>query len=161
MRRAKNRSFTLIEVIVSLSIMAILLSCTFVPETRIMRRFSDSRSDFSVSGEVDKTVDWIESIIRKALELHSDFKIMAANSGASQWIKVTWEMTGEEERWESERIAFRIDQIGSNTSSYSHRFQTLTPAMTLEVYYGDEKSEFTGWLISVSGYGFVRTYRRS
>jgi prepilin-type N-terminal cleavage/methylation domain-containing protein len=160
-RSVRRRSFTLIEIVVTVAVLSIILSGCLVSGISLIRRFSDGRSDFVVAGEVEDAAAWLESVIRRALLRRADFTLMVSSGRAEPWLKILWKQSGEREEWNAENIAFKSGRIDSVSYSYSSRFQTLTPALTMSVCYGDGGGERTGWLISVSAYGFVNIYSQS
>ncbi|MDR1509341.1 MAG: type II secretion system GspH family protein [Synergistaceae bacterium] len=160
-RSCRRRSFTLIEVLVTVAVLSAILSGCLVSGISLIKRFSDGRSDLVVNGEVEDAAAWLESIIRRALLRRADFTLMVSSGSAEPWLKVLWKQSGEREEWNAKNIAFKSGRIDSISYSYSNRFQTLTPALTMSVCYGDGSGERTRWLISISAYGFVKTYHQS
>ena len=158
--RGRRRSFTLIEVIITVAVLSAVLSVCLVSGISLIRRFSDGRSDFVVAGEVEDAAAWLESVMRRSLLRMADFTLMVSSGKAESWLKVLWKQSGEREEWNAKNIAFKSGRSDSISYYYSNRFQTLTPALTMSVCYGGG-GERTGWLISISAYGFVKIYCQS
>jgi hypothetical protein len=129
-----------------------------VSGTSVVKRFSDGRSDIVVAGEVSDAAAWLESVMRRALLRRADFTLMVSSGKAESWLKVLWKQSGEREEWNAKNVTFKSSRMDSIYYSFSSRFQTLTPALTMSVCYGDGGRERTGWFISISAYGFVKTY---
>jgi hypothetical protein len=160
-RLCKRRSFSVIEIVIAVAALCVILSGCLVSGISVIKRFSDSRSDLVVANEVDDAAAWIQSVIRRALLRRADFTLMVSSGSAESWLKVLWKQSGEREEWKAKNIAFKSYRMDSISYSYSGRFQTLTPALTMSVCYGDGDMGRTGWLISISAYGFVKTYYQS
>jgi Tfp pilus assembly protein FimT len=156
----KKKAFSLVELTVILAVFAIVVSTAFVTGTSMIKRYSDKRSDFRVEGEVEEAAAWLRSVITRALWNKSDFTLMVSASGAESLMSVKWKTTDELESWNAENVAFKTSgNVTGAFSNYSHRYQTLTPALSINVFYKDDRKTRTGWTISASGYGYVRAYR--
>jgi hypothetical protein len=115
-----------------------------------------------VEGEVEDAAAWLRSVITRALWNKSDFTLTVSADGAESWISVKWKTTGKQEFWNAANVAFKTaGNVTGVSSNYSYRYQTLTPAISIIVYYQDNRHTRAGWVISASGYGYVRTYRQS
>jgi prepilin-type N-terminal cleavage/methylation domain-containing protein len=156
----KKKAFSLVELMVVLAVFAFVVSAAFVTGTSMIKRYSDKRSDFRVEGEVEEAAAWLRSVITRALWNKSDFTLMVSASGAESWMRVKWKTTDEWESWNAENVAFKtVGNVTGVFSNYSHRYQTLTPAISITVYHKDDRKTRAGWTISASGYGYVRAYR--
>jgi prepilin-type N-terminal cleavage/methylation domain-containing protein len=156
----KKKAFSLVELMVVLIVFAFVISSAFVMGTSMIKRYSDKRSYFRVESEVGEAAAWLRSVITRALWNKSDFTLMVSADSAESWMSVKWKTTGERESWNAENVAFKT--AGNSTgvfSNYSYRYQTLTPALSIIVYYKDDRKTRAGWTISASGYGYVRAYR--
>jgi hypothetical protein len=130
----------------------------------MLKRFTDPRSDLAVSSEVNDAAEWLRSAITRSLWTGSDFVLTVSNENAGHWLRIRWntpDTSRPAEEWSSERIAFKAHSSGKAEHFYSSKFQTLSPALSIEVYHGDARQDRTDWLISISGYGFLRAYRQS
>jgi prepilin-type N-terminal cleavage/methylation domain-containing protein len=158
----KKKAFSLVELMVVLVLFAFVLSAAFVTGTSMIKRYSDKRSDFRVEGEVEEAAAWLRSVITRALWNKSDFTLMVSADAAESWMIVKWKTTGEHESWNAENVAFKTAGNATGVfSNYSYRYQTLTPAISIIVYYKDDRRTRAGWAISASGYGYVRAFRES
>ncbi|MDR1579733.1 MAG: type II secretion system GspH family protein [Synergistaceae bacterium] len=156
----KKHAFSLVELMTVIALFAFVLSTTFVTGTSMIKRYSDKKSDFRVEGEVENAAAWLRSVITRALWSKSDFTLMVSANKAESWMIVKWKTTGEQEFWNAENVTFKTAGNATGVfSNYSHRYQTLTPAISIIVYYEDDRKTRTGWAISVSGYGYVSAYR--
>ncbi|MDR3165617.1 MAG: type II secretion system GspH family protein [Synergistaceae bacterium] len=158
----KKNAFSIVELMTVIALFAFILSATLVTGTSMIKRHADKRSDFRVESEVEEAAAWLRSVITRALWNKSDFTLMVSADGAESSMNVKWGTSGEREYWNAENIAFKTAGNATGVSSnYSYRYQTLTPAISITVYYKDDRRTRAGWTISASGYGFVRTYRES
>jgi Tfp pilus assembly protein FimT len=161
-RTGKKDAFSLVELMVILATLALVLSTTFSAGVSLISRYSDKNSAYRVASETEEAAVWLRSVITRALWTKSDFTLMVSSDGAESWIIAKWKTTGEWEYWNAENIAFKT--AGNATgmfSNYSFKYQTLTPAISIVVYYKDRRGARAGWTISASGYGFVRAYSDS
>ena len=156
----KRRAFSLMELIVSISILLIIIGMTFLGWPALMRLF-DTRSDLVVAGEVNDTVAWLQSAIMRSLGTGNDFTLTVENQEPRDFLEIKWKTSGKQEKWSSNRITFRSLNYDNRNSTYTSGFQKLTPAITIQVHYGDGKKDRTNWRISISAYGYVRAYRQS
>jgi len=156
----KRRAFSLMELIVSISILLIIIGMTFLGWPALMRLF-DTRSDLVVAGEVNDTVAWLQSAIMRSLGTGNDFTLTVENQEPRDFLEIKWKTSGQQEKWSSNRITFRSLNYDNRNSTYTSGFQKLTPAITIQVHYGDGKKDRTNWRISISAYGYVRAYRQS
>ncbi|MDR1965423.1 MAG: hypothetical protein LBQ36_01825 [Synergistaceae bacterium] len=154
----RRGSFTLAEMAVAVPIMLILMSMAFTSAFPSMKRYSDPESDFLIASEVENAAEWLQSLIHRGLSTRSDFTLTAPNTGTNSWLSVRWAITGKMEKWSSKIITLKNKNINSSKVTYSQRFQTLTPALTVLVYSHDGKY-LTDWRISISAYGFVDAFR--
>jgi prepilin-type N-terminal cleavage/methylation domain-containing protein len=158
----KKHAFSLVELMVVLTLFAFVLSTAFVTGTSMIKRYSDKRSDFRVESEAEEAAAWLRSVITRALWNKSDFTLMVSADGAESLMSVKWKTTGEWESWKAENVAFKTAGNATGVfSNFSYRYQTLTPALSIVVYYKDDPITRAGWKISASGYGYVRAYRES
>ncbi|MDR0653822.1 MAG: type II secretion system GspH family protein [Synergistaceae bacterium] len=156
----KKRAFSLVELMVVLTLFAFVLSAAFITGTSMIKRYSDRRSDFRVEGEVEEAAEWLRSVITRALWNKSDFTLRVSADDVESRMSVEWKTTGERESWNAENVAFKTAGNATGVfSNYSYRYQTLTPALSIIVYYKDDRHTRAGWTISASGYGYVRAYR--
>jgi prepilin-type N-terminal cleavage/methylation domain-containing protein len=153
-----KRAFSLVELLVAVVIFLLILSSTYVSGISMIERFTDPRSDLIVSSEVDEAMAWLQSVITRALWTGSDFSLVFSNPEDVTLLKVRWETSRKLEEWSAGHIAFKSVDADNKEYFYSAKFQTLTPAISLRAYYGDTKKDRTDWIISISAYGFVRTY---
>lgn len=150
------------ELMVVIALFAFVISTALITGTSMMKRYSDKRADFRVEGEVEDAAAWLRSVITRALWNKSDFTLMVSADGAESLMSVKWKTTGERESWHAENVAFKTAGNATGVfSNYSSRYQTLTPAISIVVYYNDDRRTRAGWAISASGYGYVRVYRES
>jgi len=161
LRRNKWRAFSLIELLVSLSILFVIFGMTYCLGWPTLRGLMDPRSDIMVAGEVNDAVAWLQSTIIRSLGTGNDFTLTVENQTPTDFLVIKWKTSGKLERWSSDRITFRSLNYDSRNSTYTSNFQKLSPALTIEVHYGDDKRDKTGWRISISVYGYVRAYRQS
>jgi prepilin-type N-terminal cleavage/methylation domain-containing protein len=158
----KKRAFSLVELMAVLAVFACVVSAAFVTGASMIKRYSDKRSDFRVASEVEEAAAWLRSVITRALWNKSDFTLMVSADAAESWMSVKWKTTGKQESWNAENVAFKTAGNATGVfSSYSNKYQTLTPALSIIVYYKDERNTRAGWAISASAYGYVRVYRQS
>ena len=160
-RRNKGHGYSLIELLVSISILCVTIGMTYNFGLPVLRRLIDPRSNIVVSGEVNDTVAWLQSVIMRSLGTGNDFTLTVENQGPTDSLTVRWRTSGKLEEWSSSRIAFRSLNYHSKNSTYTSSFQKLAPALTIEVHYNDDKKDKTGWRISISAYGYVRAFRQS
>jgi prepilin-type N-terminal cleavage/methylation domain-containing protein len=156
----KKKAFSLVELMVVMAVFGFIVSASFITGTSMIKRYSDKRSDFRVEGEVEEAAAWLRSVITRALWNKSDFTLIVSADSPESLMSVKWKTTGERESWNAQNLAFKT--VGNATgvfSNYSHRYQTLTPALSITVYYEDDRKTRAGWTISASGYGYVRAYR--
>jgi hypothetical protein len=158
----RKKAFSFVELMTVLTLFALILSTAFVTGASMIKRYSDKRSDFRVESEVTEAAGWLRSVIMRALWNQSDFTLTVSADGVEPRMIVKWKTTGEWEFWNADNVAFKTAGNATGVSSnYSYRYQTLTPALSIIVYYKDDPRTRTGWTISASGYGYVRTYRES
>jgi hypothetical protein len=144
-----------------------MASLTFIAWDKTARRFTDPRSDLVVSRDVSDAVEWLQGVISRSLWTGSGFSLSVPRSGAEaeNKIQVVWNGSHKREEWRSERVAFKSAAGGDVNNSpfhiYSPAFQTFTPAVTIRVHHSGGKKDDADWVISVSGYGFVRAYRKT
>jgi hypothetical protein len=159
--KGKTRAFSLIEIAVVVPILLLVLALTYSPSISILKRYTDSRSDLLVSSEVNDAAEWLRIAIIRSLWTGADFTLTVSYENAVNWLRVTWEGSGEKDEWKADRIAFRSLAVDNLNHFYSSRFQTLSPALSIRIYYGDNKKDRADWFISVSAYGLVRVFRSS
>jgi prepilin-type N-terminal cleavage/methylation domain-containing protein len=153
----------LVELLITLAVIGIISSFAFVTGASVIKDLKDPRGDFHLRGEAKLAAEWLESMIQRSLTYRSDCTIFVSNVKPVQNITTTWKTGGKKETWTSNGVAF----MGSGDSynfTYSHAFQTLTPAVTISIYaWDDKKNRFTitDWRITVSAYGHVKAYRKS
>jgi hypothetical protein len=104
--------------------------------------------------EIDMTVDWLESVMRRAMQSKADFTLRIFNESGAARLKVMWKNTDEFDEWRARGVRY---ESSSANFAYSARFQTFSPAVTFLVRYSDGKNEFTGRIITISGYGLIRS----
>ena len=160
-RPNKKCAYTLIELLVSISILFVIIGMTYNLGLPALRRLADPRSDVVVAGEVNDTVAWLQSAIMRSLGTGNDFTLTVENQEPTDFLAIKWRTSGKLEKWSSNRIAFKSINYDSRNSTYTSGFQKLSPAITIVVHYGDDKRDRTGWRISISAYGYVRAYRQS
>jgi hypothetical protein len=141
--------------------MLLVLVSAYLSGIPLVKRYTDPRSELIVASEVNDAASWLKNVITRALWTGSDFKLTVAYAKAEPRLSVTWESTGLREEWRAPRIAFKSLETDNALHSYSSRFQTISPALSIRVYHGDNKADRTDWMISISAYGFVRTYRKT
>lgn len=151
----KKSAFTLAELLIAIPVILALLSVSFATGTSLIGRLTDPHADFRVAMEVDLASEWLNSIIKRALTSNRDFTLTVGSRAPSSRLKIKWKDTNENEEWVANNISFGATLPRYN---YSNRFQTLTPAVTMRVCYGDGKYDYTDWSISISGYGLVKTH---
>ena len=157
----KKRAYTLIELLVATAILFVIIGMTYNLGLPALRRLIDPRSDIMVAGEVNDTVAWLQSAIIRSLGTANDFTLTVENQEPKDFLAIKWKTSGKLEKWSSNRIAFRSLNYDSKNSTYTSGFQKLSPALTIQVHYGDGKKDKTDWRISISAYGYVRAYRQS
>jgi len=160
-RRNKGRAFSLTELLVSVSILSSIIGMTYINVWPALRKLIDPRSDIVVAGEVNDAVAWLQSAIMRSLGTGNDFTLTVENQEPKDFIEIKWKTSGKSEQWSSSRIAFRSLNYDNRNAAYTSGFQKLTPAITIQVHYGDDKKDRTDWRISISAYGYVRAYRQS
>ena len=160
-RPNKGRAYTLIELLVSISILSVIIGMAFNFGWPALRKMIDPRWDIMVGGEVNDTVAWLQSAIMRSLGTGNDFTLTVENQEPKDFLAIKWKTSGKLEKWSSDRIAFRSLNYDAKNSTYTSGFQKLSPALTIDVYYGDNKKDKTGWRISISVYGYVRAFRYS
>ena len=160
-RPNKRQAYTLIELLVSISILSAIIGMASNLGWPALKRLMDPRSDVVVSGEVNDTVAWLQNVIMRSLVTGNDFTLTVENQEAKDFLTIKWKTSGKLEKWSSKRIAFRSLNYDAKNSTYTSDFQKLSPALTIDVYYGDNKKDKTGWRISISVYGYVRAFRYS
>ena len=148
MRRADgSRAFTLVEALLSVFLISLMASFTFIAWDKIARRFTDPRSDLVVSRDVSDAVEWLQGVISRSLWTGSEFSLLVPRNEAEAGnrISVVWSGSQKREDWRSDRVAFKSAASGDvNNSSYhlySPVFQTFTPAVTIRVHYADGKKD--------------------
>ena len=159
--RNKRRAFSLIELLVSVSILFVVFGMTYSFGWPVLRSLLDPRSELVVAGEVNDAVAWLQSAIMRSLGTGNDFTLTVEIEEPEDFLEIRWKTSGMFEKWSSNRITFRSLNADSRNSAYTSGFQKLTPAVTIQVHYGDGKKDRTDWRISISAYGYVRAYRRS
>ena len=161
----RHRAFSLVEILITLTVLAILCGCVFVTGGDLMRRFADPHSDERIKDEVSQAVVWIDDLIYRATISEKNFEIAVSRIAPSSRFVVTWQDVDHQEEWSSENIGVQVHSAGKPASSifrYDWRTQTLTPALTLRVF-KQKDLHFTGtkWFIIVSAYGLVRATENS
>ena len=160
-RPDKNRSFTLTELLVSIAILFVVIGMTYNFGLPALMRLVDPRSEMVIAGEVNDTVAWLQSAIMRSLGTGNDFTLTVENQDPKDFLVIKWKTSGQLEKWSSNRIAFRSLNYNSRNSTYTSGFQKLSPAVTIQVHYGDGRKDKTSWRISISAYGYVRAFRHS
>ena len=160
-RHNKKRALSLIELLVSVSILLVITGMTFNFGLPFLRRLIDPRSEVLVAGEVTDAAAWLQSAVMRSLGTGNDFTLTVENREPQDFLAIKWKTSGKLEKWSSDRITFRSLNYDIRNSTYTSGFQKLTPAVTIQVHYGDGKKDKTSWRISISAYGFVRAYRQS
>jgi hypothetical protein len=160
---ARARAFTLAELLVSAAVMISLWGVTCLSGWGYVRRFTDPRSDAVMSREAQGAAEWLQSVISRALWKGEDFDLNTPISDPGPCITVRWSGSPKTEEWRSGIALFKHEftTYESNIYHYSANFQTITPSLSLHLYYADGRHEYAGWIISVSGNSFVRVYRES
>jgi len=151
----------MVEILVVVPILLLVLVSTYSPGISLVERYTDPRSELVVTSEVNDAASWLKNVITRALWTGSDFKLTVVYVKAEPRLSVTWESTGLREEWRAPHIAFKSLEVDNAVYFYSARFQTISPALSIRVYHGDNKKDRTDWMISISVYGFVRTYRKT
>ena len=157
----KKRAFSLVELLISVSILSVIMCMTCNLGWPVLRNLTDPRSDMVIAGEVNDTVAWLQSAIMRSLGTGNDFTLTVETQDPTDFLAIKWKTSGKLEKWSSDRIAFKSLNYGNKNSTYTSNFQKLSPAITIDVYYDDGKRDKTGWRISISAYGYVRAYRQS
>ena len=157
----KKRAFTLIELVIALFIMSVVFAMSYSFVWPTLKKLTDPRYELVVAGEVNDTAVWLQSAIMRSLGTGNDFTLTVENQEPKDFLEIKWKASGKSEKWSSNRITFRSLNYDSKNCTYTSGFQKLTPAITIQVHYGDGKKERTNWRISISAYGYVRAYRQS
>lgn len=165
--RRLTRAFSLVELVVVLTILAVFAGGALLNLGPSAARWADPSSEMSVEREVRATAAWIQRTIARAILDRRDFALrVERNSSRIDEITLIWQdQDGDPIRRRSRAALYAIQQQdGSSapqgTYRYSWRFQTMTPALTLRAFARDDdgSTRLTKWGISISGYGYVRVF---
>ncbi|MDR1019536.1 MAG: hypothetical protein LBL73_02160 [Synergistaceae bacterium] len=149
-----RRSFTLVELAVTCSVVAILCGCINLAASPVIAVFLDESRERAVEREVRETASWIKSYLHRARALRRDMRIYVPAVPATPVIYF------EGKNDVTERYALYGESIGFRASSayfaYNHLHQTMTPAFQLRILkVTDSGYEMTDWVVKVSGRGHV------
>jgi len=149
----QRKAFTLVELIVVLSIMAILAgSLSMASLAGVMQKGSPQ----SIARESDDLARWINSrMYRATLEKRSfSFRSLPCSTPV-QWIIIRWADTGELEKFDSQgNCYFTIRGSAVTNAVYNPYFHTVTPGFTLKVVESPSRTAALKY-IRVSVYGRV------
>lgn len=166
-KAAKRRALglTLIELLITCFVLAVISATLVFTAAPSLDRYVNPYSDHNIELDVAETAAWMDHLLYRATAFRRDFKLIASPLSPSSSITVKWSDTAKTEKWQGEYIALKVNSTASNAPysfHYDHLTQTLTPAVTFRVYNQKKNaSTATKWYISISGYGFVRTYSTS
>lgn len=156
-----ERGFSLVEILVALTILAILGGCVFISAGKLLRRYADPLSPERIEGEVARTVAWIDDLFDRARLSERNFSLIVSPITPSDFFVVVWQNSEGSEEWRSDNIGLRVYSSSSSPSGifrYNWRTQTLTPALTLRVFQQKNHRYIgTKWFIIISAYGMVRS----
>jgi prepilin-type N-terminal cleavage/methylation domain-containing protein len=155
-----RNGFTLIELVIAMSLMSSLAAFTIVNGASILEKYSNPRSEYRIAIEVERASEWIEGVLKNSLDSYCDVRFTFPYENPAPNINIFWLVSSRSEEWASKSIEF-MTRVSPGIHTYSHSSQTLTPALVLYIHTRDERgnSRMTDWRISISGYGFVRAYR--
>ncbi|MDR3354009.1 MAG: hypothetical protein LBO21_03135 [Synergistaceae bacterium] len=162
LRGVARSGFSLVELVIVCSVIAIGWGSFSLVGGAQIERYSNPLSDYNIDREVDLTVSWLGSVMRRSLTLAEDFEIRTS-SYCLNTIKVKWLMGNKDEIWNAGQIHFQSYNVASELAtsfSFSHSFQTFSPAFTLAVFI-KEGGKFvdTRRRIVVSAHGLISVRR--
>jgi Tfp pilus assembly protein FimT len=159
-----RRSFTLVELAVTCSIIAILCGCIGLAASPVIAGFLDESGERAVEREVLDAVSWIKSHFHRARALRRDVVLQIP----AQFITPIIFFKDDHDSIDNYSLSGEL--IGFNVIStsaqrvyfvYSHQHLTVTPSVRIRIYKltaGGYKK--TDWIIKVSGRGYVSTERQ-
>jgi hypothetical protein len=153
--RLARRSFSLVELVVTCSVIAILCGCASIAATQALAVFSDDASDRAIEREAMEVVAWIKTHLHRARALRSDVKLFVTKERYTREISFEDFPGGKKDYYEpsNEFIAFRAPGA---FFIYSYRHQTMTPSLRLSIHKKTNNGfKYAGLDIVVSGYGLV------
>jgi type II secretory pathway pseudopilin PulG len=160
-----RKAFSLVELVVTCSIIAILCGCMNLTAASVIARFSDQSSERAVEHEARQAAAWIKSHIHRARMLRCNLTLFIPGGEHAEMIR--FDDRGEADRFYflyGESIGFRApigySGLQTNYFAYMYIYQTMSPALNISILKKTKGGYLpTGWKIYVSGRGYV-TLRR-
>ena len=154
------RGFSLVEVLVAVTVFSILCGCVFLTGRKLLEGLADSASPERIEREVERTAAWFDEMLERARISESNCNFEISPVRPYPFVFAKRQGAGDRETWESGSIAFMAAGSGSSGASvfrYNWRTQTLTPALTVQVFQQNEHRHVrTKWSIIISTFGLVR-----
>jgi hypothetical protein len=160
-RGVARKAFTLAELAVTCSLMAILCGCINLAASSVIAGFSDQTSDRAVEREAREAVAWIKSHLHRARMLRGDITLFVPGDGiCASYIRFSG--PGKESyHLHGESIGFKVPYRSEggytiNFFVYSYIHQTMTPAFRLGIWRKTEGGYVpVGLNIYATGRGYV------
>ncbi|MDR0649471.1 MAG: hypothetical protein LBF92_09080 [Synergistaceae bacterium] len=152
-----KRSFTLAELVVTCSVVALLCGCVTLAASPVIAVFLDESRERAVEREVLEAVSWIKGHLHAARALRRDVTLkMYANVEPTLSFRCYGDYKDDE--MYSELIGFQASSssMWAKRFTYSHQFQTMSPAIEIRIYkLTDHGYKITDWVVKISGRGLV------